>query len=323
LSTPRLVVTLHPEVTDREAVLPTCASAAIVWGTPHPAPLPWRGEGNKEVSRRSVDLPGEGHPGEEQRKRGEEGRTQDMDPDQEPHAGESPAQAGYTLPDPFDIPPEPRPYSLRLPSQLSKEDYVAKTPDEAAHSPLLPGGGDAGEKADEAFFSNQVNRVIGEISHRLLDTLARGEALPEAAAVAPALQTVVESPEAALRLAGEVLSEIRACQADPFLGPLLSPNLPVARSEWLVEAWHTGNDLYRGQIDRLVYDGRDWWLLDYKTSRPAAGISWEAFMTSELEKYLVQLLAYREMAARFYQVDPPELIKTALYFTACRRHILL
>ena len=90
-----------------------------------------------------------------------------------------------------------------------------------------------------------------------------------------------------------------------------------------MEAWHTGNDLYRGQIDRLVYDGRDWWLLDYKTSRPAPGISWDDFIASELEKYRPQLLAYREMAAWFDAVDSPELIKTILYFTACQRHVII
>ena len=126
-----------------------------------------------------------------------------------------------------------------------------------------------------------------------------------------------------MSLAREILAEIRACQADPFLAPLLSPNLPVARSEWLLEAWHDGDTLYRGQIDRLVYDGRQWWLLDYKTSRPADEENWQDFIAAELKKYRPQLLAYREMAARFYQVDPPELIQTVLYFTACQRHVLI
>jgi ATP-dependent exoDNAse (exonuclease V) beta subunit len=114
-----------------------------------------------------------------------------------------------------------------------------------------------------------------------------------------------------------------ACQADPFLAALLSPNLPVSRSEWLLEAWDEEKILYRGQIDRLVNDGREWWLLDYKTSRPAAHVNWENFIASELIKYRPQLLTYREMAARFYDINPPELIRTVLYFTAGQRHVLI
>ena len=316
--TPRLVVTVNPEVTDREKGLQTGAGAAAAWGTPHPDLVFSRGEGKKEKACRSEDLPGE-----EQRQGAEEGRAPDMYLDQEPHVEKSSPHGDYTLPEPYDIPPEPRPYSLRLPSQLCNDDYPAKIPGETECPPFFAGAEDSGAGGDEGFFTDQVNRVRGEISHRLLDTLARGEALPEPPAIAGALHAAAGSPADALALAAEILAEIRACQADPFLGPLLSPDLPVARSEWLVEAWHDGHTLYRGQIDRLVYDGRDWWLLDYKTSRPAPGVSWEDFIAAELRQYRPQLLAYREMAARFYKVEPPELINTALYFTACQRHILL
>ena len=48
---------------------------------------------------------------------------------------------------------------------------------------------------------------------------------PEPGAIAVALQTVSGSPAAALDLAQEILAEIRACQADPFLAgaPLPEP----------------------------------------------------------------------------------------------------
>jgi ATP-dependent exoDNAse (exonuclease V) beta subunit len=72
-------------------------------------------------------------------------------------------------------------------------------------------------------------------------------------------------------------------------------------------------------IDLLSFDGQDWWLLDYKTSRPAAGEDWEAFITQETEKYRPQLAAYREMAARARGIEPPERLRLALYFTACRK----
>jgi len=59
-----------------------------------------------------------------------------------------------------------------------------------------------------------------------------------------------------------------------------------------------------GVIDRLAFDGNDWWLLDYKSSRPAPGEDWETFITQETAKYRPQLLAYREMAAKARKLNP-------------------
>ncbi len=175
-------MTLNPEVTDRETVLPTCAAAATVWGTPHPDPLPSRGEGKKENSRRSEDLPGK-----------PAGRSN----------GKGQKRAGHRIwtwtrsrilvnllrpritpcRSPMIFRRNRAPILCACLHNSPNDDYVAKIPDETDHSPLLPGGEGSGEGADEGFFPNQVNRVRGEISHRLLDTLARGEALPEPAAV--------------------------------------------------------------------------------------------------------------------------------------------
>lgn len=245
-------------------------------------------------------------------------------------------------PEPYEVHPEPWPYELRFPSQLAAETQTE--------------GMREVHRVVEA-----AARVRGEISHRLLEILSLGGVWPEPEGVASALRQAVPDATAALNLAREILAEIKACRADPFLAPLLEPDLPVARSEWLVEAWAVaaqdgdqgmslvtlhpsrgeGNKdqvgmaggklksadhwpaLYRGQIDRLVFDGGQWWLLDYKTSRPAAGVDWELFIQQETEKYRPQLLAYREMAARFFGVEPPEAIKAVLYFTACQRHVIL
>ncbi len=208
------------------------------------------------------------------------------------------------LPPQYAVQPEPWLYDIQFPSQLAA----------------------ASEKAsfiNSAGTADPAARLRGEIIHRLLEDLSRGVSLPEPAAVVPALHEVAASPAAALALAQEILAEIKACQADPFLSSLLDPNLPVAKSEWLLEAWHSTDALYRGQIDRLVFDGDQWWLLDYKTSRPAAGVDWEDFIASEVEKYRPQLLAYREMAAKYFEVHPPEIIQTVLYFTAGRRHVII
>ena len=123
----------------------------------------------------------------------------------------------------------------------------------------------------------------------------------------------------AAALAVEIEAELAACQADPFLTSLLAPDIPWAASEWLLEDQPQPGAIRRGVIDRLAFDGNDWWLLDYKSSRPAAGEDWEAFITQETEKYRPQLLAYREMAARAQGIEPPEAIRLGIYFTACRK----
>ena len=284
---PNLTVTINPEVSNQEGIFEKPRVAKDMCGSPHPSIR------------------------EEQW-----GEGQDKSSTAEEYATCSPLE--QDLPEPYDIKPEPRPYELQFPSRLGNDATVTEIPDEAIDY-LLPVGG---EVQGEGGYDG-TSRLRGEISHRLLETLARGGALPEPGAVAQILQIVIGSPTEALSLAQDILAEINACREDPFLGPLLSLNLPLARSEWLLEAWHDGNTIYRGQIDRLVFDGRQWWLLDYKTSRPGAEENWPEFIAAALKKYRPQLLAYREMAAGFYHISPPELIQTVLYFTAGQRHVLI
>jgi ATP-dependent exoDNAse (exonuclease V) beta subunit len=201
------------------------------------------------------------------------------------------------LPDPLKFQPEPAPYQMSYPAQLAEmgEDWQAGEDPEAA-------------------------RLRGEVMHRALETLAQGGELPEAAALAAALRQGGLTPAAAAGLAPEILAELEACQADPFLARLLAPGLPEARSEWLLEDRPAPDTIRRGKMDRLVFDGATWWLLDYKTSRPADPGEWEEFMAREQEKYRPQLLAYRQMTARA-QGLPPETIRPVLYFTACQRPV--
>ncbi|MGQ9920381.1 MAG: UvrD-helicase domain-containing protein, partial [Desulfobacca sp.] len=234
--------------------------------------------------------------------------------------GEEESAGGQHLPPALEIRREPRPYELVLPSQLAAGGSLAEDGEEFAEadSPLLP-----------------LARVRGDLIHRLLEDVARGRPLPEPRAVAAALARVLE-PGAALMQAQEILAEVQACQTDPFLAPLLAADLPMARSEWLLEAWEDWPDsdqappgqaarspvLYRGKIDRLVFDGRDWWLLDYKTTRPQPEESWADFEARELPQYRPQMLAYRAMAAKFFGLEATA-IKTVLYFTALRRVVFI
>ena len=45
-------------------------------------------------------------------------------------------------------------------------------------------------------------------------------------------------------------------------------------------------------------------MVDYKTSRPLSGKSVDEFMEREVDLYRPQLLAYKEMVANYFKVDP-------------------
>ena len=77
-----------------------------------------------------------------------------------------------------------------------------------------------------------------------------------------------------------------------------------------------------GTVDRVVFDGRIWWVVDYKTSRPHAGESVERFIEREVGCYQSQLLAYRDMVANALSVATSS-VRPVLYFTALQRKLEL
>jgi ATP-dependent helicase/nuclease subunit A len=210
------------------------------------------------------------------------------------------------LPQPWEFVPEHTPYSFTYPSQaaateLEKEFWADEGP--------------AGELA------NLVARARGEVTHRLLQTWTPKDGLPGKEGVAAALVGLGVPRETAQNLAPEILAEVRACLQDRFLEGLLVSESSV--SEWLLEDQPASGVIRRGRLDFLAFDGREWWLVDFKTSRPPAGGNWEDFLLKEQEKYRPQLLAYREMVAGAKDISPPEAIRVALYFTAFRKVVEL
>lgn len=203
------------------------------------------------------------------------------------------------VPAAWELQPDPWPYRLQFPSQFAEAS----------------GAGPGGESEAWAQWR-------GEITHRLLETVAYGRPLPPEAAVAAALQQKGIPGEAARELAREILAEVNACLEDEQLRRLLDPALQPAKNEWLLEGWQPDGTVVRGQVDRVVFDGRQWWLLDYKTSRPASDEDWEDFIRSEGERYRPQLLAYRELVANLLG-QPATAVQPALYFTARRQLVLL
>jgi ATP-dependent helicase/nuclease subunit A len=211
-------------------------------------------------------------------------------------------QEPQELPAAWDFHPEAAPYQVSFPSQLATPPFETATHLRAEP----PEDGDAA-------------RLRGEIMHRALDSLGRGEPLPDPASLIAALRQAGLAATRAANLAPEIHAELQACQADPFLAALLKPDLPFAVSEWLIEDQPQPGAIRRGVVDRLAFDGRDWWLLDFKTSRSTAREDWEAFIAHETEKYRPQLTAYREMVAKAKGLIAPEIIRIAIYFTACQK----
>jgi ATP-dependent exoDNAse (exonuclease V) beta subunit len=210
------------------------------------------------------------------------------------------------LPQPWEFVPEQPRYSFTYPSQaaateLEKEFRVDEGP--------------AGESA------SLVARARGEVTHRLLQTWTQNDGFPKEQGVAAALVSFGVPREVAQKLAPEILAEVESCLQDRFLKGLLASASAV--SEWLLEDQPASGVIRRGRLDLLAFDGNEWWLVDFKTSRPPSGGNWEDFLLKEKEKYRPQLLAYREMTAGARGISPPEAIRLALYFTACRKVVEL
>jgi ATP-dependent helicase/nuclease subunit A len=207
------------------------------------------------------------------------------------------------LPTAWGFSPEAAPYEMSFPSRLAAPPVNE-----------LRREGERAEDGDAA-------RLQGEIMHRALDTWAKGQPLPDTVALATALRQGGVGMSRAASLAAEIAAELKACQGDSFLAGLLRPDLPWAASEWLLEDQPQPGVIRRGVIDRLVFDGSHWWLLDFKTSRPASGEDWQTFLAQETEKYRPQLSAYREMAARAQGLTGPGDIRVCIYFTARQRAV--
>lgn len=232
-------------------------------------------------------------------------------------AVEPQARKPRELPPALSFKPEAAPYSYVFPSQLAVEGEPEPEAGAEGVEDLEIPQAEAAHPSEDAFA-----RIRGEVIHALLETASLGYPLPDFRGVAAALRQAGLDQETAARAAPEVLAEVGACLADPFLARLLAPDLEEARSEWLLEDAPGEGIIRRGKIDRFVRDGDKWWLVDYKTSRPPEGQDWEAFMAAEAEKYRPQLLAYRDMAAKAKGLSP-ESIHPVIYFTACQRAWIL
>ena len=212
-----------------------------------------------------------------------------------PHRQPEPAE----LPEPLPFAPEPLPYITVAPSQLAEK------------------GVPAGENEDDPNA-----RAKGAVAHRILEHLGHQRPLPETAAVVAALVGEGVSETEAKPLAKEILQEVQLSLQEDFFSWLLSNKHPQAYCEWSLEDRPAADQIRTGTVDRVVFDGTYWWVVDYKTSRPLGGEKVDNFLEREARRYRPQLLAYKEMVANYFNLESST-VRPVLYFTALQRKVEL
>lgn len=196
------------------------------------------------------------------------------------------------FPAPAPFKPEPLPYLIRSPSKIEDETATAMR-----------------SGADEA---DPDARARGVIMHRLFETLARGEPVPQMAAVAAALDMEGITPERHCAMAKEIIGECHRAWEFKALAALRNAATEMI-PEWAVEDCLDKNVIRVGRIDLVLKTANGIVLVDFKTGRP--GPDSDAWLVAELARYRPQLVAYREMAAKALGA-PPTRIQAVLFFTA-------
>ncbi|MEJ2236627.1 MAG: PD-(D/E)XK nuclease family protein, partial [Syntrophobacterales bacterium] len=138
------------------------------------------------------------------------------------------------------------------------------------------------------------------VTHRLMEHLGHGRPLPEPVALGAALTREGVPEIEAEALAKEILKEVQLCLQEDFFSWLLKQEHPQSYSEWSLEDRPAANKIRTGTVDRVVFDGDLWWVVDYKTSRPLDGESVANFLERECHLYRPQLHAYGEMPYHFW-----------------------
>lgn len=212
------------------------------------------------------------------------------------------------LPAPIPFTPEKLPYQVTLPSSLKGDLPLPERPSEMSTPE-----------------SENYSLARGTVIHRLLEHLSQGKKLPTEKAVAAAMLAEGVDKPISQESAPGILDEVQACLKEEFGSHILRPDHPFAASEWIIEdqpvvdapGRKTGT-VRSGIIDRVVFDGHYWWLVDYKTTPLPSDASPEKFLKEQEMLYRGQLLTYREMLAQQKQIDPAR-IRLILYFTGIQK----
>lgn len=211
--------------------------------------------------------------------------------------GRSPAP--QNLPEPFPVAPEKLPFKIVSPSSLHGEPQRKK---ESGPS-----------QADDGFLAAR-----GTVIHGLFERLSTGGSLPSVEAVSAALCMNGVDENSAPVMAAELLSEVTACLNEEFCSFVMRSDHIYAQSELALEDFAGEGTVRRGIIDRVVHDGKTWYVVDYKSTPVPLGQNIADFLEIEAGRYRNQLLAYSDMLANAMDIKA-EQIRAFLYFTALQR----
>ncbi len=168
---------------------------------------------------------------------------------------------------------------------------------------------------------NRLERIIGVVTHRVLELAASEDSLMSAQD--PRVQLWIEhnlshyslTPQCAERAKNRV-SELAERALSCETGRWILGAQTEAKSELAISRVEAG-EVKNYVIDRTFLDHQEGvrWIIDYKTSKPAAGEKLTHFEARECEAYRKQLKNYIELISGMnWEVEAP--IKAALYFPA-------
>jgi ATP-dependent helicase/nuclease subunit A len=202
------------------------------------------------------------------------------------------------LPDDYRLPDWPQ-----LPAYVLRQSRVASRLEQPADEQLMR-------------FENSAARIVGETVH---DWFERHAGTDAGAADTDLAATVTRQ----LRVRGITQKEFEACCAKTLNCIRNARN--GERGRWLLQAHPeqatelalTGlleGQLVQAKIDRTFVDADNVrWVIDYKTSSPAAGQPLEDFYQQQAARYAPQLDTYRQL---LQHLEPGRRVRMALYFPA-------
>ncbi len=202
----------------------------------------------------------------------------------------------YFIPPPREhasFKPEPIPFKVSKPSGLGYE-----------------GSGSEDVMDEGTLYSKEKGTVV----HKIIEQLSRGLDLPDIPYVERLLRFQGVPPAESEKIAREILGELEKCLLDPFFRWITSNDFPWSASEWCVESIAGENTIISGVIDRVVFDGEKFWLVDFKTHRPLDNESTDDFVKRMKRKFSLQLNEYKRLLSSTKNV-PYEQIRAGLLLT--------
>lgn len=228
---------------------------------------------------------------------------------------DDPAEASLALSGPADDGRQARKGSYRITNAALEQFppvWVKNQPDLPMQSPV---------RINALGQDNRFERILGVVTHRILERLAAHFSLPTEITVE--VRTWIRANVINARLNSADAEQIEAACTEMIANTLRCPygrwlldKHPEAHSELKMMRREDG-EICRYIVDRTFFDEQEGvrWVIDYKTSSPQPGENEEDFKTRELSHYRSQLDTYADLLKDYpWRFEGP--IKAALYFPA-------